>query len=147
MVNKKGDMFFSMFLLLAIIILLVEAAIIVINERAEFRNEQKKIMEVGDVQIAILNTQQKTELVLLYLDQSALYSSYLSIHGLAEQGGFFKKPKCGDYFGYNLWQTSHLKVGKRMKFRRCYPINYEEEFKKYYDTELYKYLDLLWGVP
>ena len=67
---------------------------------------------------------------LFFIDQSAQYSAYQSIHDLAENGGFsLLGSQCGDYLGYALWNTPTL---------QCFP-DYETNFKAFLNANLNQY--------
>lgn len=93
---------------------------------------------LGDAQMDLMKDFQKGDDVLLYIDQSAKYSSHQSIYDLAGNGGFYEKEKCGKHFGYNFW-LAESGTGE------CFP-DYKENFGAVFNENLNKYLKNYRGI-
>lgn len=59
---------------------------------------------IGESQVALLNTYQDREKILLYVDQTAQYATHKAVYELAAKGGFETSP-CGTVQGYALWNN------------------------------------------
>jgi len=90
-----------------------------------------KTGEIGVTQTAIKKAQYNSEEILFFIDQAAKYSIYNSIHGLAENGGFYGESTCGKYKNSNLWDASN---------KDCNPL-IEFNFGKYLQNDLNIYIE------
>lgn len=87
---------------------------------------------IGHTQIKIINTFQKAEKALFYLDQSAKYAATNNIMQLASNGGHIISP-CGKLAGYNVLIDNQKNDGD------CLPDFYNN-FKKGFAEDLDSYL-------
>ena len=94
---------------------------------------------LGDAQLELMKSLQKGDDVLLYIDQSAKFSSSQSIYDLAGNGGFYNKENCGKHLGYNFWRTEAKKTDE------CFP-DYKENFGAAFNENLNKYLKNYRGI-
>ncbi|MBL7054763.1 hypothetical protein ISS05_03315 [Candidatus Woesearchaeota archaeon] len=92
----------------------------------------REFSQIGQEALYLIKASNKAEQALFYIDQSAKYSVQQTIYDLAQKGGF-ESPKCGDYFGYSLWNT------KTKKIDECSP-DYKENFKSAFSGNLDEYL-------
>jgi len=95
------------------------------------QNHDKLRVPIGYEQTQILQTAQRAEKQLFFIDKSADLAVDSAIHSLAERGGFSSKSECGEYIGYNLWNT---------KGRQCYPENMSLKLADMLSSELQTYL-------
>ena len=91
-------------------------------------------INVGYAQMSILETYQQAEKALLYIDLSAKYSAYKTIHDLARNGGSFNDLECGKNNGFTLWNSQD---------KECFQENKAiySEFTTYFNLNLNKYLE------
>ena len=86
---------------------------------------------LGKIQIDLLQTYQKAQKDLFYIDQSAKYAAHESVFALADNGGFtVLGSKCGKYQDYNLWNN---------KVETCYP-DYKNNLKAFFGNNLKSFL-------
>jgi len=92
-------------------------------------------------QAEILETYQQGEKILLYIDLSAKYSAYKTIHNLAKNGGSFNDLGCGKYNDFLLWNSEDkecfpLKKSLYQTFSKDFNLNLDEYLKKYEEPRL-----------
>lgn len=102
MKNKKGALLFAPMLLILMIVGLIYAYSEISARYKEFNKE------IGEKQFELINTYQKGEKAMFYIDQSAKYSTYQGIYDLAKNGGC----SAGDMHNeYRLWAVDSPKPG------------------------------------
>jgi len=96
--------------------------------------DEFKLKNLGKVQLEILETYQEAEKALLYIDLSAKYSAYKTIHNLARVGGSFNDLECGKNNDFTLWNNQD---------KDCFPENKAiySEFTTNFNSNLNKYLE------
>lgn len=100
MKNKKGALLFAPMLLILMIVGLIYAYSEISAKYKPFKRG------IGEKQFELINTYQKGEKAMFYIDQSAKYSAYQSIYDLAKNGGCIG----GDiYSKYRLWTVDSPK--------------------------------------
>ncbi|MBD3309937.1 transglycosylase SLT domain-containing protein [Candidatus Woesearchaeota archaeon] len=104
--SRKGVVF--MVILVAIIVPVIMFSLFV---KMEIKKANVANKELGEMQFELLQTYQRGEKTLLYVDQSAKYSMHHAIYDLLESGGYAKSP-CGEKQGYMLWKNLE---------KDCYP--------------------------
>jgi len=92
-------------------------------------------------QLEILETYQQGEKILLYIDLSAKYSAYKTIHNLAKNGGSFDDLGCGKSSDLILWNSQDKECFPTKKslyrtFSKDFNLNLDEYLKKYEEPKL-----------
>lgn len=128
--NKKGALILVPFMVFLFVVGLVIAWSMITSSQQSF-NEK-----IGERQSKLINTYQQAEKALLYIDQSAKYSAYQSIYDLAQNGGFSKEKKCGDYLNYSFWRTDSKEIDEctpdfKENFKLTFNDNLNQHFEKY----------------
>jgi len=126
--NKKG-IDYALWLT-AVVFICIVYAFIVINEKID-----KYHWKIGEHEVALLNTYQKAEENLLYVDNAARNSVWQAVDSLADLGGMPNK-ECGTITAqetdYTLWNQ---------KDKDCYKtINFYESYSKELNEKLNSYL-------
>jgi len=132
--SRKG-IDYAALLVVVVFISLVYLLIILEHKSAEFQRE------VGDNQLALLNSYSQGEAMLFYVDQAAKYSAQKSVYEFIGNGGFATKEDasqlCGESVnGYVLWN----KPGKYVLCAPDTPKLYEN-FGKIMNKNLNSYFD------
>ena len=107
--TKKG-LFFDLIMFFVVFVILTTAIIVLYNKQNQF----KKGYMIGDRQFSLINTYQKAEKILFYIDQSAKYSLQQSIYDLSQNGGISEIEnlgadegpadyKCGKFSDAYVW--------------------------------------------
>jgi hypothetical protein len=123
LIRAKRGFAYMVFMIVAVFILLVSMITVVLMKENKFNYER-----IGNLQISTIQTYQTAEKTLFIIDQSAKYTSFKTVHELAENGGLYNvASNCGDYLGYSIWYD---------KDKECYPKNTEDEFMMTYDSNL-----------
>jgi D-alanyl-D-alanine dipeptidase len=123
MIRAKKGFAYMVFMVVAVFILLVSMITVVLMKENKFNYKG-----IGDIQLSTIQTYQTAEATLFEIDQAAKYTSYKTIHELAENGGLYDAASdCGDYLGYSIWYD---------KDTECYPKNIENQFILTYDRNL-----------
>lgn len=92
---------------------------------------QKTSSFVGEKQLILMNTYQKTQHHLLYIDLASKYSSKSAVIDLAENGGFENESLCESFLGYNLYNN---------KTDICFPERLDSNFAFFFNNKLDNYL-------
>ena len=106
--SKKGNMFFSVTLLIVMVFIV---SFVFIFVRTEVVSSEEII---GETQKNILNVYENGEKILFFLDKATEYSAHKAIYDLSSNGGFYEEPECGSYGGFVLWSN---------KGKDCFPSN------------------------
>ena len=115
---KKGSIF-SWALVFVSLIILTTAMLVMIEKKSKFF-DRENFFTIGSKQFRVLEAYQKGETALLYLDQTARYSSFQALYDLGGTGGYYNTSPCGNYLGYNIWVNE----------TDCYPTYFKDTFKK-----------------
>ncbi len=104
--SKKGAILFSILLVLFMVAILLYAwGLLAYKYKAFDKN-------IGERQYELINTYQKAEKALFYIDQSAKYSLQQAAYELAKNGGISEVEAevneipdsgCGKFYGYSIW--------------------------------------------
>lgn len=129
MKTSKGMTLESTFLILAIIGGFVVFYVSTLEAKVVIPNY------IGQYQFSILKAANEAEKALLFIEQSAKYSSWQSLYNLANKGGYIE-PDCGFYLGVNLWLNKENNI-----IKKCYP-NEGDNFIQIFNEELIKYLEI-----
>lgn len=134
MKSRKGAILFSILLVVFVVFILIYAWSVLSSKYHLFDKN------IGQRQYELINTFQKAESALLFIDQSAKYSGQQSVYDLAKQGGYYES-SCGSYSGVTAW-ASIEKVGDKLSTKECYPSDQtlKESFLKFFDDTLKNYL-------
>ncbi len=93
---------------------------------------------IGEKALNLLKSSAETQFVLFYIDQSAKYSAYKTMHKLGENGGFSysssdslygSESDCGKFGNYQIWYDG----------KYCFPENYNENFAYFMNDYLDDY--------
>jgi hypothetical protein len=130
MKSKKGAFPLTIMLVVMLAFILLYAWVMLASKYNAF---DKKI---GEKQYQLINTYQKAEKALFYIDQSAKYAAYQTIYDLGQKGGY-ERSDCGVYFGYNLW----INLDDEKILKECYPKkeNLEKKFIEMFNNNLNGY--------
>lgn len=128
--SKKGIIFEGLMFVIVLIILISAFAILT-------KKSQKFDFQIGERQLNLINTYQRGEKILFYVDQSAKYSMEQAIYDLAEDGGHHELNDCGHYSGLNVWADISIK-GSSKEIKKCYPEKdlRESSLKQFFNEKL-----------
>ncbi len=142
--NKKG-MVLEYFLIISLFLGIGFWAAGYLGEHKAMKNY------IGQYQFSIMNSKNKAQSVLFYIEQSAKYSLQKSVYDLAKDGGFSNEisdegisvetNECGRFDGANIWYE--LKKGKEGKIIResCFDEKLLiDSLKNKFDENLNEYL-------
>ncbi len=119
MENKKGLMFEALMFIVILIVLITAFAVL-----SKKQDKFTAGYQLGDRQFDVINSYQKGEGVLLYIDQSAKHSIQQAAYYLGKKGGFKEASGCGRYAGFNIW--ADIKKDKDIAaVEECYPESKE----------------------
>ncbi len=124
MINKKAKIYFVVLLSILFLVVILPLAF-----NISYKKETKFSKYIGESQMLLLNTYEKGESVLYYIDRSAELTIRGLIYKYAKNGGYDKtnedNEECGNIDGYNLWNKGD---------DTCFPIkgkdNIITEFRK-----------------
>ena len=84
MIKSKKAMFFELFVVFGMVLVLTWALTNISEKKKQFLGDDGKPLYIGERELGVLNAYQKGENLLLYVDQSAVYSSQQ--HALMKHG-------------------------------------------------------------
>ncbi len=125
--SKKANVHYYLLLALAIPILIFFTFMTLQNKPKQFAEK------IGELQVALLNTYNKAEKILFYVDQSARYSSYKAVKFLADNAGV-QKDDCGEYLGYKILNADGETCIKSSDVKAGYEFYFAEELSKYFNA-------------
>ena len=100
LLKQKKAMVLIFFLSILIVVIIMPMLFFTLyTKQAQFEKT------LGNIQINLIETYQSAEQDLLYIDQSAKYSTIQSTFDLAANGGFHFPSPCGQFLTYQLWNT------------------------------------------
>ena len=96
---------------------------------------------LGEFHMNLVKNFQKGDDLLLYLDQSAKYSSSQSIYEFSGKGAYFESNDCGTFRGANVWATIR-KAGGKIDVKDCSPTDEtaKDNFIKFFDDKFSSYI-------
>lgn len=110
---KKKSNVLSILSVVLCLLVLIAAFVILIRKTGKFSRDP-----LGSRQMTLLETYQRGENALLYIDLSAKYEAAQSAYDLAQNGGFYEEFPCGTFDGFALWNN---------KTAECHP-DYKKNF-------------------
>ena len=102
--NKKGA-FFSVFVFFVTFVTLISLAVILFNKQSSIE------MEIGERQFEILESFERGEMALYYIDSSAKISAERAFFETAGGGGFDENSICGKYRNVTMWNCEEYEWG------------------------------------
>ena len=85
-------------------IIIVPVIMFALYVKIEAKQDRVLTKDIGELQFDLLQTYQRGEKTLLYIDQAAKYSMYHSVFDFFGSGGLFNS-ECGQHNGYQIWQN------------------------------------------
>src|SRR3989338_7668493 len=107
MIKSKKAMFFELFVVFGMVFVLTWALTNISEKKKQFLGDDGKPLYIGERELGVLNAYQKGENLLLYVDQSAVYSSQQAVYDLGQSGGYYNLDENDKYIGHSLWQTKN----------------------------------------
>jgi len=129
MKNKKASVWFPVIVVVMTVFTLIFATVVIHRKAEDYRE-----YIVGERQFSIINAYDEAEKHLLYIDQSAKFSSSQAVYEQAIKGGYYSPPNCSTYRGFTLWFNGS---------DECYPNQYiiRHNFENYINNYLNLYLN------
>ncbi|MBI2670987.1 hypothetical protein HYX18_03355 [Candidatus Woesearchaeota archaeon] len=102
MINRRGSIFYSPFLVLALLVILTYTGFKFLTIETGIQTQM-----IGTLQIDLLNIYNSAEKYQFFIQQSAKYAQTNAIVEFYNNGGYYKSG-CGNVKGYNLWVKGSL---------------------------------------